>query len=758
LAAQRQALRDNVAALQAGSAELVKSAARLGRTGLDLQAGHPPVSILLDNVHNLVFRRAYCENGDSAQPSVLLFYGRDVSAILGHPHPRRRPSLEAWYRRVHHRDRDAYRAAEHARAKLGKGYIIEYRYKHALTREYRWARETAAAPYDTASGRRLFDSYILDITEQKRAEAALRMSEERYRAVVEDQTEYIRRFDRDRRLTFVNGALCRLLQKSREDLLGVDYLQVMPEVEPSMVEERLRSLTPARPTVSYELQVALPDGTRRWLEWTDRGIFDEASRLSEYQSVGRDITERKRAEQQARYLAQHDPLTNLPNRALLEDHLQYALGQARRDQRQIAVLLLDLDGFKRVNDTLGHLVGDRLLRAVSERLRHTLRASDVVARFGGDEFAVVQTAISDPRAAVVLTRKLLDALARPFELGGETMLLAASAGVALFPQHGGTPEALIEAADLALYRAKEEGRSKFCLFAPEMEAKASQRRCLERDLRAALERNEFELFYQPRIDLRQDRCTGLEALMRWRRPGHGIVLPGAFLGVAESVGLGQKLDSWVIRQACVQAALWRRAAFAPKVAVNVSAAQVNQPQLPALLQETLAQTALATDRLELELTEHALIDVGSDATIASLRRVAALGVQLAIDDFGSGFSSFAYLRQLPVHTIKIDSSFIRQIGENRHDEIIIKSMIELSHALGKRVVAEGVETSEQLDFLREHGCDEAQGFLLAPPVEAGEVSRWLAPSAIVVRPVSGVGHTVRRLTGRGQNQADNGRF
>jgi PAS fold len=219
LAAQRQALSDNVATLQARSAELVKSAARLGRTGLDLRAGHPAVSMLLDNMHDLVFRRAHRENGDSSQPPVLLFYGRDVSAILGHVHGQRRPTLDTWYRRVHHRDRDAYRAAEHARAKLGKGYIIEYRYKHALSGEYRWARETAAAPYDTASGRRLFDSYILDITEQKRAEAALRVSEERYRAVVEDQSEYIRRFDRDRRLTFVNGALCRLLQKRREDLL-----------------------------------------------------------------------------------------------------------------------------------------------------------------------------------------------------------------------------------------------------------------------------------------------------------------------------------------------------------------------------------------------------------------------------------------------------------------------------------------------------------------------------------------------------------
>jgi EAL domain-containing protein (putative c-di-GMP-specific phosphodiesterase class I) len=216
-------------------------------------------------------------------------------------------------------------------------------------------------------------------------------------------------------------------------------------------------------------------------------------------------------------------------------------------------------------------------------------------------------------------------------------------------------------------------------------------------------------------------------------------LPGAFLGIAESVGLGQKLDTWVIRQACTQAASWRKSAFALKVAVNVSAAQVNQPELPALLQEILEQTALATDRLELELTEQAIIDVGSEATIASLRRVAEMGVQLAIDDFGSGFSSFAYLRHLPVHTIKIDSSFIGRIGQNRNDEIIIRSMIELSHALGKRVVAEGVETRQQLEFLREQGCDEAQGFLLSPPLEAREAIRWLMPSALLVRPVPGIG-------------------
>jgi predicted signal transduction protein with EAL and GGDEF domain len=384
------------------------------------------------------------------------------------------------------------------------------------------------------------------------------------------------------------------------------------------------------------------------------------------------------------------------------------------------------------------LIGDQLLRAVAERLQHSLRASDIVARFGGDEFAVIQTAISDPDAASVLTRKLLEALAAPFELGGAPMLLAASAGVALFPDHGDTPDALINAADLALYRAKEEGRSTFRLFRPEMATKASCRRRLEQDLRAALEHGELELFYQPRIDLRGNRSNGFEALLRWRRPGHGIVLPGAFLNVAESAGLWQKLDSWVIRQACTQAAQWRVSSSPPRVAVNVSAAQIKQPELTDLLQQTLEQTALTPDRLELELTEHAIIDVGSAATIACLQRVANLGISLAIDDFGSGFSSFAYLRHLPVHTIKIDSSLIGRIGQNREDEIIIKAMTELGHALGKRVVAEGVETEQQLEFLREHGCDEAQGFLLAPPVEASELNRWLTPSALVVRPVSDI--------------------
>lgn len=277
-----------------------------------------------------------------------------------------------------------------------------------------------------------------------------------------------------------------------------------------------------------------------------------------------------------------------------------------------------------------------------------------------------------------------------------------------------------------MYRAKEEGRNTARLYAPAMAAMVSGRRRLERDVRAALERSELELFYQPRVDLPRKRKVAVEALMRWRRPGHGMLLPESFLDVADDVGLGLKLDRWAIDRACRQAVRWRQAGLVAKSAVNLAAGQANEPQLAGELERILEQTGLEPCSLELELSERSIIDAGSEATIACLRGVAALGVSLAIDDFGSGFSSFAYLRRLPVHTIKIDGSFIARIGQSRDDEIIIKAIIDLSHALGKRVVAEGVETRTQLAFLQAQGCDEAQGFLFCPPMPARADEIWLA--------------------------------
>jgi diguanylate cyclase (GGDEF)-like protein len=394
------------------------------------------------------------------------------------------------------------------------------------------------------------------------------------------------------------------------------------------------------------------------------------------------------------------------------------------------VLLLDLDGFKRVNDTQGHLIGDRLLRAVGQRLRRSVGAGDVVARLGGDEFAVVLNGLDAVGDAAASAQKLVRALARPFALQGRSLLLAASGGVALFPDHAQTPVELIHAADVALYRAKDESRNTCRLYAPAMAALDAERRGLERDLRAALERGELELFYQPRIDLRDRSKVAMEALIRWRRPGHGLLAPEAVLEVAEQAGLALSLDRWAIERACRQAAAWRQAGLGPKVAVNVTAGRASDPQLARELERILARTALAPQSLELELTEHAVIDAGDEATIACLNQVADLGDGLAIDDFGSGFSSFAYLRRLPAQTIKIDRSFIAQIGRNPEDETIVKAIIDLSHALGKRVVAEGVETQSQLDFLEAQQCDEAQGFLFCPPLPAAAAQDWLAATAL----------------------------
>ena len=697
----------------------------------------PTLSWLLHKVPNLVLRRAFFIQG--RRPLFMQFFGVDAATMLGQA-ALPRISAADWYARVHPAHRWAYQRAEVEQVEHRGEYTLEYRYLDARSGEFRWARESVGAPTDLMPETWFVDSCILDVTEQKRLQDELQASEQSYRAVVEDQSEYIRRFDCEHRLTFVNRAFCRLMRRSRAQLLGVDLLTLLPAGAARQMRERLAALTVGRPAAGYELKVVSADGLVEWQEWTDRAIFDCEGQVREYQSVGRDITERKLADREARYLLQHDPLTDLPSRALLEAHLRQAVKQATRARHCAAVLLLDLDGFKRVNDTYGHLLGDRLLRAVAQRLRCSVRASDVVGRTGGDEFAVILPTIDGGSAAQALAHKLVEALARPFAIGGQQLPLAASSGIALFPDHAEDPLDLLHAADVALYRAKAEGRNTARLYVPAMGAMVSARRAIERDLRRAFRRRELELYYQPRLDLRSQRPAAIEALVRWRRSDHDLIMPEDFLEVADGIGLAQKLDRWVIDHACRQAVRWRAAGLEAKIAVNVSGRQASEPWLSRECERILRATGLPPDGLEIELTERAVIDAGSEATVDSLQRVADLGVHLAIDDFGSGFSSFAYLRRLPVHTIKIDRSFVAQIGIDRADETIIRSIIDLCHALGKRVVAEGVETNRQLAFLAAHGCDEVQGFLFCHPRPAPETENYLTrpwvlpPQRDAVRP------------------------
>ncbi|MGD0432281.1 MAG: EAL domain-containing protein, partial [Acetobacteraceae bacterium] len=433
-------------------------------------------------------------------------------------------------------------------------------------------------------------------------------------------------------------------------------------------------------------------------------------------STYEDVTERRTAEARIAHLARHDALTDLPNRVLFHESLGHALAFARRGHL-LALHCLDLDQFKAVNDTLGHPIGDGLLRAVAQRLRDGLRETDTVARLGGDEFAIVQTAIQSPIDATGLAGRLIDLINAPFEIDGHQIVVGTSIGIVLAPQDGVDADQLLKCADLALYRAKGDGRGVYRLFQTEMDEAMQARRVLELDLRQALQAGQLELFYQPQIDVRARRVAGCEALLRWRHPSKGLIPPDRFIPLAEETGLIVPIGEWVLRQACAAAAEWPGEL---KVAVNLSAVQFKSRNLVDAVVLALREAGLPASRLELEITETVMLR-DTDATLATLHELRVLGVHIAMDDFGTGYSSMSYLRRFPFDRIKIDQSFIRELGKQKDCAAIVRAAISLGHDLGMEVTAEGVETRQQLDTLERAGCTEIQGYLFSRPVPASRL-------------------------------------
>jgi diguanylate cyclase (GGDEF)-like protein/PAS domain S-box-containing protein len=429
-----------------------------------------------------------------------------------------------------------------------------------------------------------------------------------------------------------------------------------------------------------------------------------------------DITEQRRSEAKIAHMALHDALTNLPNRVLLNERLEHALARSRRGEI-IATHILDLDHFKHVNDTLGHPVGDKLLQMVANRLRALVRSTDTVARMGGDEFAIVQVALSQMVDATSLAQRVIAALGEPYEIDGHQVAIGTSVGITLAPSDGLIPEQLIRNGDLALYRAKGDGRGTFRFFEAEMDVRMQARRTLEQDLRKALIAGELELHYQPVINIASGKISGLEALVRWQHPANGLVSPATFIPLAEETGLIVPIGEWVIRQACATAAQWPADL---RIAVNLSPAQLRNPALPQMLVSALAASGLAPDRLELEITETVLLH-DSAATLAILFRLRELGVRIAMDDFGTGYSSLSHLQRFPFDKIKIDRSFINNIAADVSSLNIVRAVAALASGLGVAATAEGVETREQFDLIRSEGCTEMQGFLLSKPVPAHEL-------------------------------------
>ena len=433
-----------------------------------------------------------------------------------------------------------------------------------------------------------------------------------------------------------------------------------------------------------------------------------------------DVTERRRAEAKIVHMALHDTLTELPNRMLLNERLEQALTRVRRGE-VVAVHMLDLDQFKAVNDTLGHPAGDKLLKVVTERLRALVRETDTVARIGGDEFAVVQVAIGPPADATSLAQRIIEVVSKPYDIEGHQVIIGTTVGIAMGPADGLTPSELIKNADLALCRAKGLARGSFCFFEPEMDAQMQARRAMEYDMRRGLTAGEFELHYQPVVNLASNEISGFEALIRWRHPKSGMVLPSAFLPLAEKVGSIVSLGEWVIRNACATAAKWPKEL---KVAVNLSPVQLRSPGLGQVVVGALNASGLAPGRLELEITETALLG-DSETTLGVLSRLRDLGVRIAMDDFGTGYSSLSHLQNFRVDKIKIDRSFVTSVTDDAGSLNIVRAVTAMANGLGMATTAEGVETAEQLEIIKSEGCTEVQGFFFGPAVPADEIEALL---------------------------------
>ncbi|MFO1319631.1 MAG: EAL domain-containing protein [Burkholderiales bacterium] len=547
---------------------------------------------------------------------------------------------------------------------------------------------------------------------------ALRESEERFRQMAENIHEVFWLSDAPkRRMLYVSPAYEKIWGRSRAPLYADPYAwleYVHPEDR-----DRVRDAVARQESGSYdeEYRVIRPDGSNLFIRDRAFPIADTGGRVYRVAGIAQDITAQKDQELRIRYLAYHDSTTGLPNRTLFMDRLAQALVHAQRNEQVVAVAFLDLDGFKTINETLGHTVGDVLLQGVSRRLRMALRNEDTIARVGGDEFLVALPGLPTASDAGHMADKLLEALTAPFQVQGQELHVGVSVGISLFPRDSQDPETLTKYADTALHQAKAEGRRSYRFFSVDMDARVQARLRLENSLRRALERNELVLHYQPQVHLATGEVAGVEALLRWQHPDEGLVSPALFIPVAEETGLIVPIGEWVLRTACRQGAAWHAAGRPLRLSVNLSPVQLRLPGLVATVERVLQETGFPPAALELEVTESAVMN-DPEQSIETLNGLHRIGVQVAVDDFGTGYSSLAYLKRLPLDRLKIDRTFVRGLPTDGEDAAIVQAILALATKLNLVVTAEGVETDDQREFLSANGCDEMQGFLFSRPLPA----------------------------------------
>lgn len=536
----------------------------------------------------------------------------------------------------------------------------------------------------------------------------------------ENTVEGILVADAEHRIISVNRAFTQITGHAPAQVLGQDVSVLGADNGDCGLYERMWSWLKEHGNWHGEVHNRRRDG-RTYAAWFNvAAVRAPNSDISHYVGVLTDISERKAAQARIEHMAQHDPLTDLPNRVLLADRMHQAIAQAERSQRGAAVLFVDLDHFKHINDSLGHSAGDRVLIEVARRIVDSVRASDTVGRLSGDEFVVLLPEIGGVEGVVRVVAGITSAITEPLQIEGNRIRMSASIGVSLFPKDGRDASALLTNADHAMYHAKTAGRATYRFFSPEMDAKARERFRVETDLREALARRQLQLFYQPQVDSMTTSVNGFEALLRWEHPERGLLLPGAFLGVAEETGLIVPIGEWVLKQACAQCSRWHAQGYRGSVAVNLSARQFGQENLLQTVRETLEDTGLPGNFLEFELTESVLVEP-TGATMQLLHELRRLGVRIAVDDFGTGYSSLSYLKRYPINTLKIAQPFVEEIAVESEARAIVQAIVTLARAMHLRTVAEGVEQAAQVQALRDIGVDSLQGYYFGRAVPPSEL-------------------------------------
>lgn len=572
---------------------------------------------------------------------------------------------------------------------------------------------------------------IRDISKRKEAEAQVWLAKERAQVTLKSIGDAVITTDVRAQVDYINPVAEDLTGWSNAEAVGFSLeriFNIVNEETGNAVENPIMHCLREGRVVNIANHTALisKKGATISIEDSAAPIRDRDNTIIGAVLVFRDVSYRRNHLKELTHQAQHDALTGLPNRLLFNEHLKQALAQEKRKLGKLAVMFLDLDRFKLINDTMGHNLGDQLLKTVAERIRQTLREGDTVARQGGDEFLVLLPGISNEFEAVLVSERILSVIAQPFILDGNEICISTSIGISLYPDDAGDPETLVKQADTAMYYAKENGRNNCKFFTEGLNIKANQRLSTENSLRKALSREEFVLHYQPQVDLANGGIVGVEALIRWNSAERGLVSPAVFIPIAEETGLIVAIGEWVLRTACAQNKRWQKQGFSPlRMAVNISARQFREPDFFKSVKEILRETELDPQWLELEITE----SIAMDKCAASLQMLSAfkeMGVRISIDDFGTGFSSLNYLRRMPIDTLKIDQSFIRDICTSEHGEEVVAAIIQLARNLKLKVIAEGVETTNQRSFLKDKLCDEMQGFLFSKAVPSHEAERMFS--------------------------------